>query len=214
MIFLRFWVIFIRQICSSNQKNRVMMMKNFLKSVKILVLLLSLHSIGNAQVKYVLGTSPEFKVEGGSSLHDWDMSSNVAKGEGQFILEDNKFKDIQSLQVTMEAESLKSGTRGLDSNAYKALDTKKNKELKFTLRELVVNGDSYEAKGDFTIAGVTKAASFPVKVSQNGKKITFEGSYDTKLTHYSIDPPTALLGTVKTKDEITINFKTTFQPNN
>lgn len=178
------------------------------------IVLMSIHWSVEAQVKYTLSPSPELKVEGGSSLHDWEMTSNTAKGEGQFILEGNQFRGVRSLQVSMEAESLKSGTRGLDSNAYKALDTKKNKEVRFTLRELTGSGSNYQARGDFTIAGVTRPANFPVKVSQNGNRITFEGSYNTKLTDYSIDPPTALLGTVKTRDEITIKFKTTFQPNN
>ena len=182
--------------------------------VLIITLWFVLVQVADAQTKYVLTPSHELKVEGGSSLHDWDMTSSTAKGEGQFIMEGNQFKGINSLQVTMEAESLKSGTRGLDSNAYKALNTKKNKEVKFTLKELTGNGSNYQARGDFTIAGVTKPASFPVKVSQNGNEITFEGNYDTKLTTFSIDPPTALLGTVKTRDEITIKFKTTFQPNN
>ncbi len=180
----------------------------------MVIILISVQWSVEAQVKYILAPSPELKVEGGSSLHDWDMTSNAAKGEGQFIIEGNQFKGIRSLQVSMEAESLKSGTKGLDANAYKALDTKKNKEVKFTLKELTGSGNSYQVKGDFTIAGVTKPASFPVKVTQNGNRVTFEGSYNTKLTDYSIDPPTALLGTVKTRDEITIKFKTTFQPNN
>jgi len=183
-------------------------------SIGILSIVFSLYTGAAAQTKYILSSTPELKVMGGSTLHDWDMTSNAAKGEGQFLMDGNQFKGIQSLQVSMEAESLKSGTRGLDSNAYKAIDTKKNKEVKFTLKELAGSGSDYQAKGDFTIAGVTKAASFPVKMIQNGNKLTFEGSFDTKLTDFSIDPPTALLGTVKTRDEITITFKTTFQPNN
>jgi polyisoprenoid-binding protein YceI len=168
----------------------------------------------SAQTKYVLAPSSELKVTGGSTLHDWDMTSSTAKGEGNFILEGNQLKGIQNLSVSMEAETLKSGTKGLDNNAYKALDTKKNKDVKFTLKEFSGSGSTYQAKGDFTIAGVTKPASFPVKVSQSGNKFTFEGSFDTKLTNFSVEPPTALMGTVKTKDEIKISFKTTFQPIN
>ena len=165
-----------------------------------------------AQVKYTLAPASEMKISGGSSLHDWDMTSNAAKGEGQFVMEGSQFKGIKSLRVQMEAESLKSGTKGLDNNAYKALDTKKNKDVIFNLKELTGSGSSYQAKGDFTIAGVTKPATFPVKMTQSGDKLTFEGSFDTKLTNFSVDPPTALLGTVKTRDEITISFKTIFQP--
>jgi len=178
----------------------------------LMLVLVSVSSQVFAQVKYALAPASEMKISGGSSLHDWDMTSNTAKGEGQFVMEGNQFKGIKSLRVQMEAESLKSGTKGLDNNAYKALDTKKNKDVIFNLKELTGSGSSYQAKGDFTIAGVTKPASFPVKMTQSGDKLTFEGSFDTKLTNFSIEPPTALLGTVKTRDEITISFKTIFQP--
>ncbi|WP_373494545.1 YceI family protein [Aquiflexum sp.] len=165
-----------------------------------------------SQVKYTLTPASEMKISGGSTLHDWDMTSNSAKGEGQFVMEGSQFKGIKSLRVQMEAETLKSGTRGLDNNAYKALDTKKHKDVVFTLKEITGSGSSYQAKGDFTVAGVTKPASFPVKMTQSGSNLTFEGSFDTKLTYFSIDPPTALMGTVKTRDEITISFKSIFQP--
>jgi polyisoprenoid-binding protein YceI len=178
------------------------------------MILMSFNWTLSAQTKYILAPSPELKVSGGSTLHDWDMTSNTAKGEGMFVLEGNQLKSIQNLTVTLEAETLKSGTKGLDNNAYKALDTKKNKDVKFTLKEVTGSGSNFQAKGDFTIAGVTKAASFPVKVTQAGNKFTFEGSYDTKLTQFSVEPPTALLGTVKTNDEIKISFKTIFQPTN
>lgn len=167
---------------------------------------------GFSQTNYVLSASPLFKVEGGSSLHDWEMISEAGKGEGVFILENGKFKTVKSLSVSFVAETLKSGTKGLDTNAYKALQTDKNKEIRFVLKELTGQGTSLTAKGDLTIAGVTKPVSFPVKMSAVGTKMTFEGSLETRLTNFSVTPPTALLGTVKTHDEIKLSFKSTFQP--
>lgn len=167
---------------------------------------------GFSQTNYVLSGTPLFKVEGGSTLHDWEMISETGKGEGVFVFENGQFKTVKSLSVSFVAETLKSGTRGLDSNAYKALKTDKNKEVRFVLKELTGQGTSLTAKGDLTIAGVTKAVSFPVKMSAAGTKMTFEGSMETRLTNFSVTPPTALLGTVKTEDEITLSFKSTFQP--
>lgn len=167
---------------------------------------------GFSQTNYVLSGSPLFKVDGGSSLHDWHMISETGKGEGVFVIENGQFKSAKSLSVSFVAETLKSGTRGLDSNAYKALKTDKNKEIRFVLKEMTGTGTSMTAKGDLTIAGVTKPISFPVKMSAAGNKMTFEGSLETRLTNFSISPPTALLGTVKTHDEIKLSFKSTFQP--
>jgi polyisoprenoid-binding protein YceI len=197
---------------SSNKQNKMMKQYSFWIAGFMVLALTFVSSQVFAQVKYTLAPTSEMKISGGSTLHDWDMTSTSAKGEGQFVMEGNQFKGIKSLRVQMEAETLKSGTRGLDNNAYKALDTKKHKDVIFTLKEITGSGSSYQAKGDFTIAGVTKPASFPVKMTQSGGNLTFEGSFDTKLTNFSIDPPTALMGTVKTRDEITISFKSIFQP--
>jgi polyisoprenoid-binding protein YceI len=151
-------------------------------------------------------------VEGGSSLHDWSMTSRTGVGEGSFLIVAGKLKTIRTLTVSFVAETLKSGTKGLDTNAYKALNTGKNKEIRFDLTEFTIQGSSCLAKGDLTIAGVTRAVSFPVKLTASGNKLSFEGSFETKLTTFSVTPPTALLGTVKTHDAIKISFNSTFQP--
>jgi polyisoprenoid-binding protein YceI len=175
-------------------------------------LLLTFCAPAFSQTKYVLSSSPEFKVEGGSTLHDWSMTSQTGTGEGLFVIQGGQFIAAKSLTVTFPAETLKSGTKGLDTNAYKALNTSKNKEIRFELKELTGSGTSFVAKGDLTIAGVTKLVNFPVKLSSVGEKLTFEGNLDAKLTNFSVAPPTALMGTVKTEDEIKLSFKSTFQP--
>ena len=167
---------------------------------------------GFSQTKYQLASGSLFKVEGGSTLHDWQMETSNAKGEGVFILESGQFKSAKSVEIQFQTESLKSGTKGLDNNAYKALKTDKHKEIKFVLKELTGGGTSFTAKGDLSLAGVTKPISFPVILSISGNKLIFEGALDTKLTNFSITPPTALMGTVKTDDEVKLSFKTTFQP--
>ncbi|MEI9934653.1 MAG: YceI family protein [Ferruginibacter sp.] len=73
------------------------------------------------------------------------------------------------------------------------------------------NGYTVTAKGNLTIAGVTKAVSIPIKISEDAQqKILIEGSSPVKMTDYGIDPPTALFGMLKTANDITISFNTTF----
>lgn len=167
---------------------------------------------GISQTKYHLAPNSLFRVEGSSTLHDWHMETQSAEGEGIFLMEAGQFKAAKSLTVQFPAETLKSGTKGLDNNAYKALNTQKNKEIRFVLKEFTGTGASFIAKGNLTIAGVTQSVSFPVELTSLEDKYTFEGSLDTKLTAFSITPPTALLGTVKTEDEVKISFKAVFQP--
>jgi hypothetical protein len=41
-------------------------------------------------------------------------------------------------------------------------------------------------------------------------KLVFEGSQKIKMTDYGVSPPTALLGVLKTDNDIVLNFKTNF----
>lgn len=196
-----------------NQKPKAMKTNSFsiLKTTMIAALILFSVS-AFAQVNYTLSANPDLKVSGTSTLHDWDMKSSTATGKAEITLGNAKVVSIKNVTLTMPAESIKSGKGGMDKNAYAALDTKKHKEVKFNLKEFVAKGTSYEAVGDFTIAGVTKAAKFPVTATVVGDKVTFKGKHDFKLTDYNVDPPTALLGTVKTGNEVSIHFNVTFQP--
>lgn len=187
-------------------------MKTQTKALFLIGLLaMVLAGFAQAQTKVTLVSGSEFKVDGGSTLHDWHMTTSSAKGEGLFVLDGNLFKGASNVSITFAAETLKSGTSGLDKNAYKALKTDKYRDIKFTLKELTGSGSSFTAKGDLSIAGVTKSVTIPVKLSSSGNKYTFEGSLKTQLTNFSITPPTALMGTVKTEDAITLSFKTIFQ---
>ncbi|AFL85209.1 hypothetical protein Belba_2664 [Belliella baltica DSM 15883] len=165
-----------------------------------------------AQVNYTLSANPDLKVSGTSTLHDWDMKSSTATGKAELTLANGKVGTIKNVTITMPAESIKSGKSGMDKNAYAALKTKNHKDVKFNLKEFVAKGTSFEAVGEFTIAGVTKAAKFPVSATVAGEKVTFKGKHDFKLTDYNVDPPTALMGTVKTGNEVSIHFNVTFQP--
>ncbi|WP_114747798.1 YceI family protein [Pleomorphovibrio marinus] len=167
-----------------------------------------------AQQTYKLGQDPLLQVSGESSLKDWKMEASDAQGSGVFQVSDGKLQDISSLKVTLKAEELKSGTRGLDNNAYDALNTSEYPDITFELLDFSGGERSGEAKGKLTIAGVSREISFPVQIRKQGEGYNFTGEVSTKLTEFSIDPPTALLGSVRTRDEITLSFDTQFVPSN
>src|SRR5690554_2213127 len=168
----------------------------------IIVCLFALSVSAVAQEKFQLGPKPELKVTGTSTLHDWEMVSTQATGEAILVQQDGKLQGIQKLSIQMPAESIKSGRGAMDKNTYAALNTKKHKQVQFVLTDINPTGaNTWDAKGSFTIAGVTQPAAFEVKSSQSGSGYNFQEEHAFQLTDYKIDPPTALLGTVKTRSE-------------
>lgn len=192
-------------------------MKNTKKILFSLIALvfLAMASTSFAQTRYAMSTDAEIKVAGTSTLHDWEMITEKATGQAVFTLENGVLKGIQSLSVTMVAESMKSGKGQMDKNAYKALKTDKNPNIKYTLKEIKPGqGNSWTATGDLTIAGVTKTLTIPVIAKQVGTAYDFSGSIATKLTDFKIDPPTAMLGTIKTGNDVTLSFSAKFNQSN
>ncbi|MCG1037112.1 YceI family protein [Polaribacter sargassicola] len=151
-------------------------------------------------------------VYGTSNIHDWEIETE--NQTGVISIETADEFQIKKLNFTVEAESLKSGKSGMDKNTYKALNTKEFKTIKFQfvksekITDLKDGNFKIKAKGNLTIAGVTKEISLDFNLNVNGETIKLVGEKSIKMTDYKVDPPTALLGTIKTGDTVTIKFNT------
>ena len=65
-------------------------------------------------------TTSSFKIQGTSSLHDWEMTSQACKGSvGIFPLEQTL--NIAEITVEVSVNSLKSGKKVMDKKCYDAL---------------------------------------------------------------------------------------------
>lgn len=168
---------------------------------------------GNISTKF-RSSNLDLSVSGTSSLHDWEMKSKQGKCEVVFELgENDKITGVSGLNFTLDATTIKSEYTMMDNNTYKALKTKTNKNISFVLASGTVtqsDASSYLVKviGNLTIAGKTQKIDLAATAKYNGadKSFTINGSKKLKMTDYGVDPPTAMFGTIKTGNDITIAF--------
>lgn len=153
-----------------------------------------------------------FKVSGTSTLHDWDMVSNTGEGFLTYESSGTEQPKFTAAEVSFKAETLESGKNGMDKNAYKALNTKEHEDISFEFDEFESTeaGTGY-VYGYLTIAGFTKSVTLDVTYTTTNNQITVEAKGGFLLTDFQVDPPTALLGTIKTGDEVTIEVKAQFK---
>ena len=157
----------------------------------------------------------DLTIIGTSTLHDWETKANDVKVTGSW---DNQgqLNGIQSLNVTIPVEKMKSSKGSImDGKTYKALKSDKNPNITFQLtgvKAITPTAKGYQLKtaGYLTIAGTKKLIDLTV----DGEKladgsIRFTGSKALKMTEYNVDPPVAMLGTLKTADDVTIEFSLT-----
>jgi polyisoprenoid-binding protein YceI len=176
------------------------------------LLMMSLSVWLNAQVKYHASYT-KISIAGTSTLHNWDMESEKANCDISFNFDGANITGLSSLLFTVEAESLKSDSKGLDKNAYKALDVGKHPEISFSsnyanIRSNGPNSYVISAKGKLTISGVSKEVWVAAVSTVNPADLSIQtaGSAKIKMTEYNVTPPSFMFGAMKTGDEITVKF--------
>lgn len=155
----------------------------------------------------------KMSIAGTSSLHKWESSVGIATVKSDIVINEAGLEAINNLYLEVDGKSIKS-TKGsvMDKKTWEALKTDQYPKITYQLSKIesiTPAGGDYDIKalGNLTIAGVKQAISMTVKgkILSNGS-LSIKGSKALKMTDFKIDPPTALMGTLKTGNDITINF--------
>ena len=191
-------------------KKKVMKLKlkTVIASMSLFVMVLS----ANAQKGYTLDDKTNFSVFGTSSLHDWEMKSAAKTGTANLTVTNSKLTDINSIDITLPAETIKSDKKSMDKVAYEALKTDKFKNIKYVLKSAEkVNETTWNLTGTYTIAGVSKVLKTQVKstTGANGA-VNLQGTNKITFTEFGMKSPTAMFGAIKTGEDLTIKFNLNF----
>jgi len=187
-------------------------MKRISQTLIILLIGMALPFMAKAQQTYQL-KSHSIVISGTSNLHDWTANAEKANGTFKVKVDNSKIVTVNAFDLKVDATSLKGSKGGImNSKIIDALDAKKNPSIIFKSGggNLIEKSGTYKvtANGILTIAGKSQNISVDAlgKVLPNGD-LEFTGTKKLKMTDYNIDPPTAMLGTMTTGDEITLTFK-------
>ena len=153
-------------------------------------------------------------VEGTSTVHEWTCEAHQVVGTitGEDALTDG----MTALSVTVPLQRFDCGNGTMNGKMRDALQAKANPAIRYTLTTANLAKPDAEGwfdvntTGKLSIAGKTRTVSMKAR----GKAVKdgayrFTGSTDLKMTDFGIDPPTAMLGTLKTGDAITVHFDVT-----
>ena len=177
-----------------------------LQSILLTMLFTTLSLHANAQKNYTVNKST-FEVAGTSTVHDWVMKSTEGTGTANLTVKDSKLAEVNSLTITLMAESLKSSKASMDKVAYEALNTETNQTIEYVLRSAEkIDETTWTLTGTYTIAGVSKEYKTQVKVIADGGTFTLQGSNQITFGDFEMTPPKAALGVVKTGKDLTVIF--------
>lgn len=185
------------------------MRKLSFKYFVISAILLCTQAVVFAQSPFHLDkTASKITILGTSSVHDWEVEVSEFKCDATISTAGTSVT-ITKVNVVCEVKDVESDNRIMTGKIYKALDGDKHPQISFTASETVTVSTGSEAniKGKLTIAGQTKEVTLPFKLTtENGSVVKAEGKLPLKMSDFKIDPPTAMMGALKTGDAIELNY--------
>ncbi len=127
---------------------------------------------------------------------------------------------LSELELRVPISEIKSDTPGAERSMYRALKARAHPEIIFRLdverggaEEIMDNRFNLASVGTLSIAGVARTVDLIVygRQTKDGK-ILLQGRKKMLMSDFSIDPPSALFGLVRTRDEIVVVFTLHLQP--
>lgn len=192
-------------------------MKNSKQLFPILLLFVSALCFAQSNFKV---EKMNMTIDGTSTLHDWTSTVTEVNMDGIIKFTNNTIKGIENLKVSVPVTSIES-TKGriMDNKTYRALKSEEHPNIVYNLEKInsidrTGNEFTIRTQGQLNIAGKQNTIYMTVngQVLSNDR-LQFEGDYTLNMTDYEVDPPSAMLGTINTGEEVTVKFNTTLDIN-
>lgn len=176
-------------------------------STLIAVLFLGIQNLAVAQVSYMLDEAESSAfVRGTSTIHDWEMK--VEQLQGSITLaEAGSINSLQKGNFQTNVESLKSDRNLMNKKTYEALKSKKHPQITVQVNSVKEVQGKLVANLVVTIAGQTQKVTDEIELKTlANQSLSVQGILDLKMTSYQVEPPVALMGTIKTDDEVKVAY--------
>jgi len=161
---------------------------------------------------YTFERSSKIWVEGTSSVHDW--TCNVAQFAGTVAAEpaDAGLAALTGTSLTVPVQGIDCDNGTMNGKVRDALGSSPIRFALTSATPAAPGADGWfqiRATGDLTINGTTRAVQMNVRARATDGGFRFTGQHALKMTDYGVRPPTAMLGALKTGDQVTVHFDAT-----
>lgn len=176
-----------------------------------------------AMVSALLLENSTMTISGSSTLHDWTVEAT--KFSVQFRVPESWFdshdswagENIALLSVTVPVEHLDGGKNKMNRDLREALRSGDFPEIEFTWNRVAFSdstdlGRQADVSGSLRIAGEEREIQFSADLRINEQsQIVAAGCVPINMRDYNIDPPRAMLGLIRTDENIELMFELHFE---
>lgn len=157
------------------------------------------------------------RIEGTSTLHEWKMEGGTIDGSIAAPPIEQWQNGASKVAVAIPVTSIKSEHAKMDKLMAEALKASANPTIRYELTSAALTESSptlqLDTRGKLTIAGVTRDVTMQVNGTREpGGAYVLTGQLPIRMSDYGIKPPTAMMGTIKTGNDVKVTFRWAVQP--
>lgn len=177
----------------------------------IVVLILAAGTVAMAD-RYSGTEGSVIRIEGTSTIHNWTMEGSLIRGEISAPTADI-WNSASKAVVAIPVTSIRSEHGKMDRLMAEALKAKTHPDIRFEMIDATpqsanANGFVVKTRGRLTIAGVTKDVTIDVRGQKTADgRFTLTGETPIRMTSFGIKPPTAMMNTIRTGDDVKVSFR-------
>jgi polyisoprenoid-binding protein YceI len=179
-----------------------------MKTALLAILLLTTAAF--AGDRYTPAAGSLVRVEGTSTLHAWTMEGSTINGSLDVT---DTVRKSGSAVVSIPVSSIRAEHDRMNRLMADALKAKSNPDIRFELTSSAQqSGDAatftLKTAGKLTIAGVTRDVAMDVSGIRNADgRYTLTGTLPIRMSDYGVTPPTAMMNTIKTGNDVKVTFR-------
>ena len=159
-------------------------------------------------------SSVDFTVSGTSTIRGWTCSvtgsAQVTTGSSAAVpgLADG----VQAATLTVPVEEFECPEDEMREHLLEALRVDEFPQITFRLEGYEANSQGAVTTGTLTILDATQEVSFPLSLTPSGSGVQLESEVALDMTLYGVEPPVVMLGLMRVRPEIRIQFSGMIAP--
>jgi polyisoprenoid-binding protein YceI len=153
------------------------------------------------------------RILGDSNMHEWacDATAFESTIDIQRPAARAMPTRVQEARIVLPVSSLNCGNQKIDENLRKALDAADHPTITFQLTRVTFAAENRPdtatatVLGALTVSGTTRDVWMDVTVANTADgAMRIQGAADLQMSNFGVKAPTALLGLLKTKDDVVL----------
>jgi polyisoprenoid-binding protein YceI len=166
-----------------------------------------------------LSLTPESRlwIEGTSTVRDYKCTSTALQATVEAAGTDavrallGGNKAVKTVQFVVPAKTLDCGNSTMNGHMLTALKAGDHPDIAFRLVSYDLatgeNGEKGTLNGVLTIGGTDQTIALPVQLLEGAAgALRVTGKYELNMKDYGLKPPSLMLGTMKVREKVTVNF--------